>query len=103
MLENKDRSLSDSAYRDIIEKLILPKITASMFTDKPSEIPDGNRKLFNTTRDFHTNTLAVYLNGVRQHIGDDADVIVRGNRGISFKTAPMVGDRILIDYVPMDV
>jgi hypothetical protein len=90
-------------FRDVVEKLVLPKITAGMFTDQPVELPDGVRKSFTTTRDFYANTLAVYLNGVRQHSADDGDVITSGNRGVSFKTAPVAGDRILFDYVPMDI
>lgn len=100
----ESRSLSDlKTYKDVIEKLIVPKITAGMFTDQPVEPPDSSRKQFTTNRDFYTGTLAVYLNGVRQHVADDGDVIVSGNRGISFKTPPVKGDRILIDYVPMDI
>lgn len=90
-------------FRDIIEKLILPKLTAGMFTDKPLELPDSNRKVFTTTRDFYPETLAIFLNGVRQDIADQSDVTVTGNRMITFKVAPTTGDRILIDYVPMDI
>jgi hypothetical protein len=100
----ESRSITElKTFRDVIEKLIIPKITAGMFTDRPVELPDGTKTTFTTTRDFYENTLAIYLNGVRQDITDQSDVTVQGNRTIIFKVAPVIGDRIVIDYVPMDI
>jgi hypothetical protein len=98
------RNISEfKTFRDVIEKLIVPKITGGMFTDKPIEPANSSRKSFTTTRGFYAETMAIYLNGVRQDVGDDADYITSGNRTVVFKIAPTTGDKILIDFVPMDV
>lgn len=101
---DESRKISDlKTYRDIIEKLVIPKLTAGMFTDQPIEPPNGSRTSFTTTRDFYSNTVAVYLNGVRQHIGDSGELLTSGNRTLVFKVAPIAGDKLLVDYVPMDI
>jgi hypothetical protein len=98
------RDISDlKTIRDVVEKLILPKITSGMFTDKPIELPDSSKKSFTTTRDFYANTVAIYLNGVRQHEGNNEDFVTSGNRTVIFTLPPITGDKILIDYVPMDI
>jgi len=100
----ESRSITElKTFRDVIEKLIIPKLTAGMFTDQPTESPNGTRTNFTTTREFYDNTVAVYLNGVRQHIGDSGDILISGNRTLVFKVAPIAGDKILVDYVPMDI
>ena len=103
MQESKEnsRSINDlKTYRDIIEKLVIPKLTAGMFTDTPVEVVDGVRKSFTVTRDFYPETLAIYIAGSRLH---PDDYVVSGNRSINFITAPTAGAKIVFDYVPMDI
>jgi len=98
---DESRKISDlKTYRDIIEKLVIPKLTAGMFTDSPAETVDGTRTSFNTTRNFYENTLAVYVDGSRIHTDD---FIVTGNRTVTLKTTPSDGKKIVFDYVPMDI
>ncbi len=101
MTENKSgRGLSSDTYRDIIEKLIIPKITAGMFTESPADVVDGTRTIFTTTREFYEGTLAVYINGARVH---PSEYKVTSNKTITFNTAPTAGYKIMFDYVPTDI
>lgn len=67
------------------------------FNDTPQEQPDGIRVIFTLNNNFVENTTRVYLNGLRQKLGDDY-VEVSPNQ-IRFMVPPREGDIIVVDYI----
>jgi hypothetical protein len=68
-----------------------------------NQVPTGDINGINT--DFNmgvgypiTNTVKVYLNGIRQTIDTDYTVGGTNNRYIYFVNAPQIGDSILVDF-----
>jgi hypothetical protein len=58
---------------------------------------DGTNNLFTTSQNFIALSPRVYLNGVRQFLGED--YTEQGDNQISFTTAPFTGDKIIVDYL----
>jgi hypothetical protein len=98
----KISQLDRSNYRDLLEKLIIPAIISSQFTDHPMGTCNGVAKDFTLTRDAYDGSLKVFLNGIRLREGLTNDYTIQG-RVIRFNTAPITGDILLAEYMPMDM
>jgi hypothetical protein len=57
---------------------------------------NGSNKVFITTYQFIDQSTHIYLNGIRQFLGED--YIEMSDKRISFTTAPFTGDKIIADY-----
>lgn len=60
-------------------------------------INNGNI-VFSTVSNFKTNSLKVYLNGVRQLEGIGNDYTISGANSFTMTIAPYYGDILLVDY-----
>jgi hypothetical protein len=99
--ENKKvTELDRSAYRDLLEKIIIPTITGAVYEEALIGTTDGNNKKFSISRDAFTGTLRVYENGIR--LVEDKDYTFH-DKLIYFTIAPSTSARVIADYFPMDV
>ncbi|HET8885868.1 MAG TPA: hypothetical protein VFM70_05890 [Salinimicrobium sp.] len=64
--------------------------------ETPTGVIDGVNTTFTTAKPFATGKTSLYLNGIRQHLGDDYTEV--GNGAVEFIIAPEVDDKIIIDY-----
>lgn len=74
---------------------------SSSDTDVVGEVPsgavDGVNKNFVTALNVKTNSLAVFVNGLRQK--QTLDYTVTGANTFQFNVAPALGDLVTVDYV----
>jgi hypothetical protein len=74
--------------------------TASgIVSETPTGITDGTNATFTTTRPFHTDSFAVWINGVLLH--SPGDYLTVGTSTILFTESPHVGDVILARFTPL--
>jgi hypothetical protein len=65
--------------------------------ETPSGTVNGTNDVFTTAKSFIEGSTSVFVNGLRKEIG--VDYIESGIGAITFSTAPVSGDVILIDYL----
>ncbi|MEM2174276.1 MAG: hypothetical protein QXI58_01430 [Candidatus Micrarchaeia archaeon] len=76
---------------------ISPILSYLCFNDTPQEQPNGIRVIFTLNNNFVENTTQVYLNGLRQKLGDD--YVELSPNQIRFMVPPSPGDIIVVDYI----
>jgi hypothetical protein len=69
---------------------------AGVIGDVPSEIPDNTTTIFTLSHSFAPESLAVYVNGLRQR--PTTDFVVLNDTQFQLTSAPLVGDSIQADY-----
>jgi hypothetical protein len=69
---------------------------AGIIGDIPNEIPDGTNTIFTVPHPFAAESLAVYLNGLRQR--PTIDFVVLNDTQFQFTSAPRAGDSVIVDY-----
>lgn len=62
---------------------------------------DGVNTAFTTFYDYKASTPKIYLNGVRQREGFGFDYIEAGGNDMTFATAPLISDTIIVDYIKL--
>ena len=72
--------------------------SAGVIGEVPSGAINGTNKDFVTAVNFATNSLSVFLNGVRQKL--TSDYTITGLKNFQLITAPIVGDILQVDYAP---
>jgi hypothetical protein len=90
-------------FHDVIDSLlgnagqVDPGVLAEEISDYglTGTIDEVNR-FFSTSHEYLPGTLKLYLNGVRQFLGQD--YTEEGSGVICFLTAPFTGDKIIADY-----
>jgi len=73
-----------------------PGTGAAIFNETPTGTINGVNTNFLAANNFRSETLAVYLNGIRQRPTDD--FIVVGTNGFQTTVAPLPNDKFSIDY-----
>lgn len=71
-------------------------VSAQIFGETPTGLIDGVNKTFTASNSYVANTLAVYLNGLRQRRAGDYNET--GATTFGFLNAPLPGDSLSIDY-----
>lgn len=90
-------------FHDVIDSLlgIAGQVDPGVLSQEISDygltgtIDEVNR-LFSTSHEYLPGTLKLYLNGVRQFLGEDYSEL--GEGVIQFTVAPLPGDKIIADY-----
>lgn len=67
--------------------------------DVPINIINGINNVFNTSFNFIPESVEVFLNGIKQKIITDYQII--NNNTITLNTSPNVGENILINYIKL--
>lgn len=62
-------------------------------------IIDGNNKEFKTLNTYISGHITIYLNGLKQRIGEQNDFVEVSGDTIAFEQAPLPGDIIVADYL----
>ncbi len=78
-----------------VERLEIPVLPVGVYNENHSSECDGVTVTFNTVGTIITSSSRVFLNGVRQKLGTD---YLEGASSISFFSAPLAGDLLMIDY-----
>lgn len=88
---------TESTLQDILDALDIYVIG-----ETPSGVVDGMNDTFTTFFTFKPGTTHLYLNGIRQKEGVGFDYVEEvDNQTITFATAPILGDTLLIDYTKL--
>lgn len=88
-------------YRDEYEimRAIISSYSSIRTTEAAPEKADGSNKIFTAGKSFYSNSLMVYVDGVRKFEG--ADYSVTGPNSIEFRIAPASGT-VRLEYVTPD-
>lgn len=70
---------------------------ATVIAEVPTGTKDGTNISFTVGHNFRTGTTALYRNGLRERLG--VGYTEASANSLSFSTAPLVDDEILVDYV----
>lgn len=71
-----------------------------VYGETPSGAIDGVNATFQSLHDFVPESVAVYLNGVRQRLVDDYQT--SGTQTVVLSVSPSVGEKVLFDYLRSD-
>ena len=82
-----------------IKRAIVSSHSSIRTVEQPAGVVDGSNTVFTASKEFYSNSLMVYLAGVRKFEGTDYQVT--GTRTIQFISAPASGV-MYFDYVPPD-
>lgn len=66
------------------------------YNELPIGLKNGINLVYSTASTYISSTTRVFLNGIRQTLGQDYSEV--SNNQISFISAPLSGDSIIIDY-----
>ena len=105
--ENRSRSITGIDLQEILHDMVdslagqygggEPGTSANFMTDYGLDGQvNGVNRFFATSIQYLSSTTQVYLNGVRQFLGED--YTEEGSGVICFATAPFTGDQIIADY-----
>lgn len=78
-----------------VERLEIPVLPVGIYNENHSSECDGVNVTFNTVGAIISSSSRVFLNGVRQKLGTD---YLEGASSITFSSAPLAGDLLMIDY-----
>lgn len=70
---------------------------APVYGEIPGGALNGVNTIFTTANPYVPGSTAVYLNGLREFLGEGYDEV--GPNSINFTDAPLSADRIRIDYI----
>ncbi len=105
--ENRSRAISGVELQEILHD-VLDSLAGASLGDEPFVVEssvsdyglagamDGSNCYFMTSHNYIARSTQIFLNGVRQFLGED--YLEEGNGIICFLSAPHPGDRIIADY-----
>jgi len=71
----------------------------NVFNEDLTSQVDGIETEFTTVNNYQTNTLRVYLNGIRQRKGASFDYTETSSNTFEFNTAPKSTNLLIVDYI----